>query len=79
MVVHAGCWFTSDYFLLPMRNTKMTQASDAVVADITRENVREFPEWSPRSVRPIGARSAVAMVTEIGPPTLHVLPIAIFL
>jgi uncharacterized protein YrrD len=34
VVVDAGCWFTSKYFLLPMRNAQMNQPNDAVVADV---------------------------------------------
>jgi uncharacterized protein YrrD len=43
VVVDAGGWFTSKYFLLPMRNAQMNQSSDAVIADVTRDDVKEFP------------------------------------
>lgn len=43
VVVDAGGWFTSKYFLLPIRNAQMTDANDAVVADVTRDEVRKFP------------------------------------
>ena len=42
IVVDAGGWFTSKYFLLPIRSAQMTHAND-VVADVTRDEVKEFP------------------------------------
>ena len=43
VVVDAGGWFTSKYFLLPMKNAQLDSATPAVTADLTREEVREFP------------------------------------
>jgi len=43
VVVDAGGWFTSRYFLLPIKNAQLDQATPAVTADLTREEVREFP------------------------------------
>jgi len=43
VVVDAGGWFTSKYFLLPMKNAQLDQTTPAVTADLTREEVREFP------------------------------------
>jgi sporulation protein YlmC with PRC-barrel domain len=43
VVVDAGGWFTSKYFLLPIRSAQMTQANDTVVADVTRDEVKKFP------------------------------------
>jgi len=43
VVVDAGGWFTSKYFLLPMKNAQLDQSRPVVMADLTREEVREFP------------------------------------
>ena len=43
VVVDAGGWFTSKYFLLPIRSAQINRANDAIVADITREEVKKFP------------------------------------
>src|SRR5207248_4815602 len=41
LVVDAGGWFTSKYFLLPMRNAQINP--DSVIADVTRDDVKEMP------------------------------------
>jgi bacteriocin-like protein len=41
--VDAGGWFRSKYFLLPMQNALLNSEQRSVVADLSRENVDEFP------------------------------------
>jgi len=43
VVVNAGGWFKSKYFLLPIGHGQMTGAQDHIVADLDRERVERFP------------------------------------
>ena len=43
LVVDAGGWFRSKYFLLPMQKALLNSEQRSVVADLSRENVDEFP------------------------------------
>lgn len=43
VVVDAGGWFTSKYFLLPVGHVSLDTAGQRLVADITRERVARFP------------------------------------
>jgi len=43
VVVDAGGWFKSKYFLVPIGHVRMTNATDRLVADIGRDRVERFP------------------------------------
>ena len=43
VVVNAGGWFKSKYFLLPIGHVGMAPTDQSLVADITRDRVQEFP------------------------------------
>ena len=43
VVVNAGGWFKSKYFLLPIGHVGMAPTDKSLVADITRDRVNEFP------------------------------------
>jgi len=43
VVVNAGGWFKSKYFLLPIGHVGMAPTDTSLVADITQDRVKEFP------------------------------------
>jgi Uncharacterized protein conserved in bacteria len=43
VVVNAGGWFKSKYFLLPIGHIGMTATSDRLIADIGKDRVERFP------------------------------------
>ena len=43
VVVDAGGWFTSKYFLLPIGHVGLNPANNHLVADLPRERVKRFP------------------------------------
>ena len=43
VVVDAGGWFTSKYFLLPIGHVGMNAANNRLAADLPRERVKRFP------------------------------------
>src|SRR5436190_3867773 len=43
IVVNAGGWFKSKYFLLPIGHGKMSAAQDRIVADLDRERAERYP------------------------------------
>src|SRR5581483_1158939 len=43
LVVDAGGWFRSKYFLLPLQKAQLNSEQKSVVADLSREEVDEFP------------------------------------
>ncbi len=43
VVVDAGGWFKSKFFLLPMDKAHLDNAEAGVTADLSKEDVNEFP------------------------------------
>ncbi len=43
VVVDAGGWFTSKYFLLPVGHVGMATANDKLIADVPRDRVKRYP------------------------------------
>jgi len=43
VAVDAGNWFKSKYFLLPIGHVGMAPTENSLVADLTRDRVKEFP------------------------------------
>src|SRR4051812_21339168 len=43
VVVDAGGWFKSKHFLLPMQKAHLNNADCSVTADLSKEEVNEFP------------------------------------
>jgi len=43
VVVDAGGWFKSRFFLLPIENAHLDQTRHRVTADLSIEDVKEFP------------------------------------
>ena len=49
VVVDAGGWFKSKDFLLPIGHAQLDGDRDAIVADISREHVRNFPGFDKKA------------------------------
>ena len=43
VVVDAGGWFKSKYFLLPIGHARLSSARDRLVADLSRDRVDHYP------------------------------------
>jgi hypothetical protein len=43
VVVDAGGWFSSKYFLLPVGHASLDSTESKLIADVTRDRVRNFP------------------------------------
>ena len=43
IVVNAGGWFTSKYFLLPMQSARRDEESQTIVADLSWEEAKNIP------------------------------------
>jgi hypothetical protein len=72
VVVHAGKWFASKYFLLPIGHIAFDSVARRLVADVSRDRMAGYPgfdrdEWATISDEEI-ARFDQAM-TSIGVPT----------
>src|SRR5689334_170333 len=46
VVVDAGGWFTSKYFLLPVGHVGLNPSNDRLVADVPRERVKRYPGFN---------------------------------
>jgi hypothetical protein len=46
VVVDASGWFKSKHFLLPIGHARLDGDHDAIVADLTRDRVKNFPGFS---------------------------------
>ena len=51
IVVDASGWFKTKHFLLPIGHAQLDSESDAVVADVPRERVKNFPGFDKGEIR----------------------------
>jgi len=54
LVVDAGGWFRSKYFLLPIQNARLNSAEQSVVAELSREEVKQFPGFDKSEFKQLG-------------------------
>ena len=51
VVVDAGGWFKSKYFLLPMQNARLDVSQHSVTAELSKADVNEFPGFDKEDFR----------------------------